>query len=78
MDDQILFFKDSADLNTTVKVEDKEGEEPFNPADYENLNGKTEVGTGTIFSVVSCVCSSQRYIKITHDPLLFSVAQEIF
>ncbi len=40
-----LFFKDTADLNTTVKVEDKEGEEPFNPADYENLNGKTEVGT---------------------------------
>jgi hypothetical protein len=45
MDDQILFFKDTTDLNTTVKVEDKEGEEPFNPADYENLNGKTEVGT---------------------------------
>ncbi len=41
-----FYIKDTADLNTTVKVEEKEGEEPFNPADYENLNGKTEVGTG--------------------------------
>jgi hypothetical protein len=41
----------AAEPEAKVKIEDKEAEELFNPTDYNNLNGKTEVILGSVVPV---------------------------